>query len=119
MSNKTPRVFRNALYEELVVAGAEEEDASAIAAEAELYAQAFEAFKLRDITFAMDSLGMSSRQVQKAITRNLGESLDQILITFDTRLRKSGWSRQASLKAAEEAKQAILKWHSRQAGERA
>ena len=66
---KTPRTFRNELYEFLVSRDVTEETARAIAAEAELYAEAYEAYKLRDITFAAQSMGLDVNK----ITRKEGE----------------------------------------------
>lgn len=56
---KTPRTFRNDLYEFLVEeCDLTEETAKSIAAEAELYVEAYEQYKLRDITFAAQSMGL-------------------------------------------------------------
>ena len=53
----TPRQFRNALYEHLVANDVSIETASIIAGEAEIYADGYEAYKLRDITFAARQMG--------------------------------------------------------------
>lgn len=53
----TPRQFRNALYEHLVANDVSIEIASSIAGEAEIYADGYEAYKLRDITFAVRQMG--------------------------------------------------------------
>ena len=59
---KTPRTFRNDLYEFLVSRDVTEETAKSIAAEAELYAEAYEQYKLRDITFAAQSMGLDIKK---------------------------------------------------------
>lgn len=56
---KTPRTFRNDLYEFLVSRDVTEETAKSIAGEAELYVEAYEQYKLRDITFAAESMGLN------------------------------------------------------------
>lgn len=57
----TPRQFRNALYEHLVSHGVTEETAATIAGEAELYVEAYEAYKLRGIEFAARSMGFDMK----------------------------------------------------------
>lgn len=68
---KTPRTFHNELYEFLVEErNVPEDKASAISAEAELYAEAYEQYKLRDITFAIKSMGLGggTEQITTKVT---------------------------------------------------
>lgn len=58
---KTPRAFRNALYQHLVDHGVTEDTASQIAGEAELYVEGYEQFKLRDIEIAARSMGFATK----------------------------------------------------------
>lgn len=62
---KTPRTFRNDLYEFLVSRDVTEETAKSIAGEAELYVEAYEQYKLRDITFAAQSMGMDVKKTAR------------------------------------------------------
>lgn len=54
---KTPRQFRNALYEHLIAHSVSVETATIIAGEAEIYADGYEAYKLRDMEFAARQMG--------------------------------------------------------------
>ena len=56
-NNTAPRQFRDALYEHLIANSVSIETASSIAGEAEIYADGYEAYKLRDITFAVRQMG--------------------------------------------------------------
>lgn len=62
---KSPRQFRNALYQYLVDNGSEEETAKTIASEAELYSEAYEQFKLRSIEYAAQNMGLSTTKPGK------------------------------------------------------
>lgn len=55
--SKTPRQFRNQLYEHMLSHGVSSDAVTMIITEAELYANAYEAFKLRDIEHAAKVLG--------------------------------------------------------------
>lgn len=54
---KSPRTFRNALYQHLVDHSVTPETATRIAEEAEVYANAYEVYQLRDIEFAAKEMG--------------------------------------------------------------
>ena len=57
--NKTaPRQFRDALYEHLIANSVSIETAAIIANEAEIYADGYEAYKLRDMEFAARQMGL-------------------------------------------------------------
>ncbi len=58
---KSPREFRNALYQHIVDSGITVEAATTIATEAEVYADMFEAYKLRGIESAVSQVGFDDR----------------------------------------------------------
>lgn len=54
---KTPRQFKNAVYQYLVSNDVTDDTASRISSEAELWASAFQSWELRDINTAMMIVG--------------------------------------------------------------
>lgn len=61
--SKTPREFRNAIYEYLISDGLPEEVASKVAVDAETLSNTFEAFQLRGIESAMKQNGYPAKSV--------------------------------------------------------
>jgi len=62
---KTPREFRNAFYQYLVDNGVSEYTATQIAGEAELFANAYEAYQLRGIEYASRAVGFKPQAKEK------------------------------------------------------
>ena len=62
---KTPREFRNAFYQYLVDNGVSKYTATQIAGEAELYANAYEAYQLRGIEYASRAAGFKPQAKEK------------------------------------------------------
>lgn len=68
---KTPREFRNAFYQYLVDHGVSEYTATQIAGEAELYANAYEAYQLRGIEYASRAVGFKLQAKEQQMKKLL------------------------------------------------